>query len=128
MVYIEKALRNQRDNIEPCNENLKEIIDLLRLTSTQELLKETIAVEKERLNAEGHKMKGDLEEINEIVNLVRNLRDYVMKTECFAVKSGVSSLHTFAVLYHWNSCWILLLWLPVKHTRGNLSKSGLIMG
>ncbi|KAK2455273.1 U-box domain-containing protein [Trifolium repens] len=90
MVYIEKALRNQRDNIEPCNENLKEIIDLLRLTSTQELLKETIAVEKERLNAEGHKMKGDLEEINEIVNLVRNLRDYVMKTECFAVKSGVS--------------------------------------
>ncbi|MCI14849.1 U-box domain-containing protein 3-like [Trifolium medium] len=35
-------------------------------------------------------MIGDLEEINEIVNLVRNLRDYVMKTECFAVKSGVS--------------------------------------
>ncbi|GAU47916.1 hypothetical protein TSUD_404690 [Trifolium subterraneum] len=90
MVYIEKALRNQRDNIEPCNENLKEIIELLKLTSTQELLKETIAVEKERLNAEGHKMKGDLEEINEIVNLVRNIRDYVMKTECFAVKSGVS--------------------------------------
>ncbi|CAJ2627624.1 unnamed protein product [Trifolium pratense] len=90
MIYIEKALRNQRDNIEPCNENLREIIELLKLTSTQELLKETIAVEKERLNAEGHKMIGDLEEINEIVNLVRNLRDYVMKTECFAVKSGVS--------------------------------------
>jgi len=90
MVYIEKALREQRDDTEPCKENLKEIIELLKLTSTQELLKETIAVEKERLNAEGHKMKGDLEEINEIVNLVRVLRDYVMKTEYFAVKSGVS--------------------------------------
>ena len=90
MVYIEKALREQRDDTEPCKENLKEIIELLKLTSTQELLKETIAVEKERLNAEGHKMMGDLEEINEIVNLVRVLRDYVMKTGYFAVKSGVS--------------------------------------
>ncbi|KEH42514.1 armadillo/beta-catenin repeat protein [Medicago truncatula] len=90
MVYIEKALREQREDSEPCKENLKEIIELLKLTSTQELLNETIAVEKERLNAERQKMKGDLEEINEIVNLVRVLRDYVMKTEYFAVKSGVS--------------------------------------
>ncbi|KAJ1417466.1 Zinc finger, RING/FYVE/PHD-type [Sesbania bispinosa] len=90
MVYIEEALRNQRDNIEPCNDHLKEIIELLKLTSNQELLKESIAVEKERLNAEVNKMKGDLEEINEIVNLVRNLRDYVMKTEYPVVKSGVS--------------------------------------
>ncbi|CAI8602826.1 unnamed protein product [Vicia faba] len=88
MVYIEKELGNR--NIEPCNENLKEIIELLNLTSNQELLKETIAVEKERLIAEEHKMKGNMEEINEVVNLVRNLRDYVVKTECFAVESDVS--------------------------------------
>ncbi|XP_004495091.1 U-box domain-containing protein 3-like [Cicer arietinum] len=90
MVYIEKALRNQRDNIEPSYEHLKEIIELLKLASNQELLKESIAVEKERLNMEGHKMIGELEEINEIVNLVRNICDYVVKTECFSVKSGVS--------------------------------------
>ena len=90
MVYIEEALRNQRDNIEPCYDSLKEIIGLLKLTSNQELLKESIAVEKERSNAEVNKTKGNLDEINQIVNLVCNLRDYVMKFECPEVKSGVS--------------------------------------
>ncbi|CAL0326857.1 unnamed protein product [Lupinus luteus] len=90
VIYIEKALRNQRDNIKPCYENLKEIIDLLELTSNQELLKESIAVEKERLNAEVNKMKGELDEINQIVNLVCDLRDYAMKIECPEIKSGVS--------------------------------------
>ncbi|CAL0316845.1 unnamed protein product [Lupinus luteus] len=90
LVYIEDALRNQRDNVEPCNEHLKKIIELLRLASNQELLRESIALEKEKLNAEVKKINGNLEEINEIMNLVRNLRDYVMKTECSEVKSGVS--------------------------------------
>ncbi|XP_057424280.1 U-box domain-containing protein 3-like isoform X2 [Lotus japonicus] len=90
MVYIEEALRKQRDNMEPCREHLKQIIELLNLTSDQELLKECIAVEKERLNAEVNKMKGDMVEINEIVNLVRNVCDYVMTTECPVIKSGVS--------------------------------------
>ncbi|XP_027365261.1 U-box domain-containing protein 3-like [Abrus precatorius] len=90
MVCIEEALRNQRNNIEPCKEHLKEIIGLLKLTSKQELVKESIAVEKERLNAEGNKMNVDLEEIKEIVNLVHNLRGYVMETEGPVLKSGVS--------------------------------------
>ncbi|KAL1367578.1 hypothetical protein HN51_021645 [Arachis hypogaea] len=90
MVYIEEALRNQRDNVQPSNELLKEIAELLKLTSNEELLKESIVVEKERLNAEVNKMKGDLDEINEIVNLVRNLRDYVMRTESLEVKTGLS--------------------------------------
>ncbi|TKY62354.1 U-box domain-containing protein 3 [Spatholobus suberectus] len=90
MVYIEEALRNQRDNIEPCYDHLKEIIGLLKFTSNQELLKESIAVEKERSNAEVNKTKGDLDEINQFVNLVCNLRDYVMKIEHPGVKSGVS--------------------------------------
>ncbi|KAK7345764.1 hypothetical protein VNO77_16375 [Canavalia gladiata] len=89
MAYIEEALKNQRDNIEPHKEHLKEIIELLKLTSNKELFTERIAVEKVRLNAEANKMKGDLEEINEIVNLVCNLCDYVMKTEP-VVKNGVS--------------------------------------
>ncbi|MED6159091.1 hypothetical protein PIB30_039148 [Stylosanthes scabra] len=90
MFHIEEALRNLRDNIQPSNELLKEIAELLKLTSNEELLKESIAVEKERLNAEANKMRGDLDEINEIVNLVRNLRDYVMKTESLEFKTGLS--------------------------------------
>lgn len=90
MVFIEEALRNQRDNNEPCYDDLKEIVGLLKFTSNQELLKESIAVEKERSNAEVSKTKGDLDEINQIVNLVCNLRDYVMKIERPEVKSGVS--------------------------------------
>ncbi|KAH1070307.1 hypothetical protein GLYMA_03G163900v4 [Glycine max] len=89
MIYIEDALRNQRDNIEPCYDSLKEIIRLLMI-SNQELLIESIAVEKERSNAEVNKTKGDLDEINQIVNLVCSLRDYVMKFERPEVKSGVS--------------------------------------
>ncbi|KAK7396438.1 hypothetical protein VNO78_17447 [Psophocarpus tetragonolobus] len=90
MVYIEEAVRNQRDNIEPCYDHLKEIIGLLKLTSNLELMKESIAVEKERSNAEGNRRKGDLDEMNQIVNLVCNLREYVMKIEPSEVKSGVS--------------------------------------
>ncbi|KAK7336873.1 hypothetical protein VNO77_17424 [Canavalia gladiata] len=89
MIFIEEALRHQRDNIEPCYDHLKEIVELLKFTSNQELLKESIAVEKERLNAEANKAKGDLDDIVQIVNLVCNLRDYVMKIECLDVKSGV---------------------------------------
>lgn len=90
MVYIEEALRNQRDNIEPCMEHLKEIIELLKLKSNQELFKESIVVEKERLNAEVSKLIGDMEGINEIVLLVRSLRDYMLKTECPVINSGLS--------------------------------------
>lgn len=90
IICIEEALRNQRDNNEPCYDHLKEIIGLLKFASNQELLKESIAVEKERSNAEVNKTKGDLEEINQVVNLVCNLRDYVMKIERPEFKSGVS--------------------------------------
>ncbi|XP_057721355.1 U-box domain-containing protein 3 isoform X1 [Arachis stenosperma] len=90
VVYIEDALRNQRNNVQTSNDRLKGIIELLHLTSNQELLKESIAAEKERLNTEVNKMKEELDEINQIVNLVCNLREYVLKFECREVKHGVS--------------------------------------
>ncbi|XP_058766495.1 U-box domain-containing protein 3-like isoform X3 [Vicia villosa] len=89
-VYIEEVLRNQKDNTKPSYERQREIIELLNLTSNQDLLKESIAVEKERLNAEVNKTKGELDKINQIVNLVCSLRDYAMKTKCPEVKSDVS--------------------------------------
>lgn len=88
--YIEEALTSQRENIDPSDESLKNIVELLGLTSKLELLKETIAVEKERLNAEANKMKGELDEINEIVNLVCCIRDYMVKIKCLDVKTDVS--------------------------------------
>ncbi|CAK8543603.1 unnamed protein product [Lathyrus sativus] len=89
-VYIEEVLRNQKNNTKPSYECQREIIELLNLTSNQELLKESIAVEKERLNAEVNKTKVELDEINQIANLVCSLRDYAMKTKCPGVKSDVS--------------------------------------
>ncbi|KAF7818429.1 U-box domain-containing protein 3 [Senna tora] len=88
--YIEEALTYQRESIEPRNENLKNIIELLGLKSNLELFKESIAVEKERLSVEVNKKKGELDEIDEIVNLVCNMRDYAIKIECPGGKSGVS--------------------------------------
>ncbi|CAL5193760.1 unnamed protein product [Lathyrus oleraceus] len=89
-VYIEEVLRNQKNNTKPSYECQRKIIELLNLMSNQELLKESIAVEKERLNAEVNKTKGELDEINQIANLVCSLRDYAMKTKCPEVKSDVS--------------------------------------
>ncbi|XP_004493781.2 U-box domain-containing protein 3 [Cicer arietinum] len=91
-LYIEEALRNQKDNIKPCYEHLREIIELLKLTSSHELLKESIDVEKERLNvnAQVNKTKEELDEVNQIMNIVCILRDYATKSKCPEVKSGVS--------------------------------------
>ncbi|KAI9118991.1 hypothetical protein K1719_009666 [Acacia pycnantha] len=88
--YIEEALTNRRENIEPHNENLKKIIEFLGLMANLELMKESVAVEKERLSIEVKKMKAELDEINTIVGLVCSLRDYVIKFECPEVKSGIS--------------------------------------
>ncbi|KAI4301088.1 hypothetical protein L6164_034404 [Bauhinia variegata] len=89
-IYIEEALRKQTEDGKCCNEDVKNIIELLSLKSNQELLKESIGVEKERLNAEANKKKGQLDEINQIVSLVCKVRDYAMKFECLEVKRGVS--------------------------------------
>ena len=46
--YIEEAIRSQRINVIPCTQDLMKIIELLGLTS-QELLKESIAVEENKI-------------------------------------------------------------------------------
>lgn len=87
--YIGEALRSQRDNMVPCTEHLMKIIELLSLTSNQELLKESISVEKERVNAQVNKVKRELDQIYQIVNLVSHIRDCMMKTQRFKATSGV---------------------------------------
>ncbi|XVF21571.1 hypothetical protein REPUB_Repub12eG0101000 [Reevesia pubescens] len=86
---IGEVLRSQRDDAIPCTDHLIKVIKSLNLTSNQELLKETVAVEKERMNAQVNNAKGKLDQINQIVDLISHIRDYVLKIECFEPTSGI---------------------------------------
>lgn len=87
--YIEEAMRSQRNNVFPGGKDLMKIIELLGLTS-QELLKESIAVEKERMNAEVSEVNGQLDEVNQIVDLVSHIRDYMVKIDHLEAKTGTA--------------------------------------
>ncbi|XWS76246.1 hypothetical protein CRYUN_Cryun01aG0158900 [Craigia yunnanensis] len=86
---IGEALRSQKDDAIPCTDHLIKVIKLLNLTSNQELLKETVAVEKERINAQVNNAKGKLDQISQIVDLISHMRDYMLKVERFEPSSGI---------------------------------------
>lgn len=78
---IEEAMRDRRNNDLLFTKSLTKIIELLGLTSSQELLKESIAVGKERMNAEASKMKGELSQVDQIADLVSSIRDCMVKLQ-----------------------------------------------
>ncbi|XP_059660346.1 U-box domain-containing protein 3 [Cornus florida] len=86
---IEEALKSIREGIIPSSGHLIKIIESLSLTSSQELLKESLALEKERLKAQVNKKKGDLDQINQIVDLISHIRDCMTKLENFKAINGV---------------------------------------
>ncbi|PPR99424.1 hypothetical protein GOBAR_AA21242 [Gossypium barbadense] len=86
---IGDALRSLKDGAIPCTDHLVKVIKSLNLTSNQELLKETVAVEKERMNAQANNAKGKLDQINQIVDLISHIRDYMLKIEHFEPTSGI---------------------------------------
>ncbi|KAJ4825886.1 hypothetical protein Tsubulata_016102 [Turnera subulata] len=86
--HIEEALREQRDVV-PCNDHLVKIIESLNLTSNQELLKESVAVEKERMNVQLNKAKTELEQIDQVVELLSHIRNCLLKVQSFEPESGV---------------------------------------
>ncbi|KAK9282494.1 hypothetical protein L1049_005413 [Liquidambar formosana] len=87
--HIEEALRSQQDEIVPPTGHLIKIIESLSLTSNQELLKESVAVEKERMKVQVNKIKGKLDQINQVVVLISNIRDCMVKSDRFKAISGV---------------------------------------
>ncbi|KAG2713621.1 hypothetical protein I3760_04G185600 [Carya illinoinensis] len=87
--YIGEALRSERDDIVPCTENLVKIIEFLSLTTNRELLKESISVEKERINAQVNNMEGESDQLFQIVNLVTHIRDCMVKIQRFEATTGV---------------------------------------
>ncbi|XVF72007.1 hypothetical protein PTKIN_Ptkin12aG0086800 [Pterospermum kingtungense] len=86
---IGEALRSQKDGAVPCTAHLIKVIKLLNLTANQELLKETVAVEEERISAQVNNGKGKLDQINQIVDLISHIRDYMLKIELLEPTSGI---------------------------------------
>ncbi|KAK8674434.1 hypothetical protein V6N13_112725 [Hibiscus sabdariffa] len=87
---IGEALRSPKDGDIPCTDHLVKVIKTLNLTSNQELFNETVIVEKERMNAQVSNAQGKLDQLNQIVNLISHLRDYMLKIERFEPTSGIS--------------------------------------
>lgn len=87
--YLEEALKSQRKDTMPSTKHLMKIIELLSLSSNQELLKESIAVEKERMNVEVSDVGGELDQINQMVILVSHIREFMVKIEHLETASGI---------------------------------------
>ncbi|KAE8686084.1 U-box domain-containing protein 3 [Hibiscus syriacus] len=87
---IGEALRSLEDGAIHGSDHLVKVIKSLNLASNQELLKETVAVEKERMNAQVNNTKGKLDQINQIVDLISSIRDYMLNIEQFEPISGIS--------------------------------------
>ncbi|KAK2648756.1 hypothetical protein Ddye_016245 [Dipteronia dyeriana] len=87
--HITEVHGGQQDDIITNTNHLIEVIESLGLTSNQELLKESVAVEKERMNAQVNQNKGQLAQTNRIVDLISHIRDYMLKIERFEATSGV---------------------------------------
>lgn len=87
---IEDALKRQQRGLVPDSNNLSIIIESLSLTADLELLKESIALEKERMKAVTKKSQGDLDLINQLVNLISDIRNCLVKFERFKSMNGIT--------------------------------------
>ncbi|CAK9169991.1 unnamed protein product [Ilex paraguariensis] len=84
-----EVLKSQREGLIPESEDLLTIIKLLNLTSNQELLKESIALEKEYMKVKDNKTVGELVQNNHIVDLMSHMRDFMIKLEGFKSINGI---------------------------------------
>ncbi|XP_077227504.1 ARM repeat superfamily protein isoform X2 [Tasmannia lanceolata] len=89
-LLIEEALRDQRDNLIPSTQHLMRISKSLSLTSNQELLSESIALEKERIKTELMKNKEEAGYIYQLIDLVAHIRACVVKNGQFEAVNGIS--------------------------------------
>lgn len=85
---IDVALKDQRENVIPSLDDILKIMETLGLTSTQELLMENIALEKERMKAELEK-NTEVDHLNDIISLVAHIRYCMARFEQFGFINGV---------------------------------------
>ncbi|KAG5386093.1 hypothetical protein IGI04_037563 [Brassica rapa subsp. trilocularis] len=71
--HMNNALQNQTDD----NDDLDSIIQMMGLVSNQDLLKESIAVEKEQMD--------------QLIDLVSCIREHMLKTQFLEVAKGIST-------------------------------------
>ncbi|CAN6479462.1 unnamed protein product [Victoria cruziana] len=86
--FIEEALRDQRNNLRPRSDNLMKIAELLGLASNQELFKESVALEKEREQAELTKEMTDMHYLDQIIVLVNHIRDCIISLNRYRLADG----------------------------------------
>ncbi|KAL9227610.1 hypothetical protein vseg_003281 [Gypsophila vaccaria] len=87
--HIEQALKSKKVELISCSEHLAEIVDSLCLMSNQDLVIESIAVEKERMKAHANKCDEKMDQINQIVDLLDLIREYLLKTGWSGSLNGV---------------------------------------
>ncbi|KAK6164442.1 hypothetical protein DH2020_001306 [Rehmannia glutinosa] len=87
--HLEEILKCQKDGKIPGAQHLMEIIESFNLRSSQELLSEYIALEKEKQKAEDSEIKEDLDQISQTVALMSHIREYAVKLEKFNSPSGI---------------------------------------
>ncbi|CAL9097600.1 unnamed protein product [Musa acuminata var. zebrina] len=85
---IDHALKDLKANIIPSIEDLIKIMATLCLTSNQELLMESIALEKERMKAELKSKAEVVDHINQVIVLVTHICYCIEKLEQFGVLNG----------------------------------------
>ncbi|XP_052626604.1 U-box domain-containing protein 4 [Lactuca sativa] len=78
---LSKAIRDQTDGSGPSVDSRSKIADFLNLKSNQELLIEAVALEKLKENAEQAEKIGDLEVIEEMINLVTHMIDCLIESK-----------------------------------------------
>lgn len=100
--HIEEALKCLREREIPCSKTLNKLIELLDLTSSQALLKESIAVEKERLKAKITIRDGEPDQLYLINDLITHIRETIVKLDSFKTINGASIPSFSAVLCHWS--------------------------
>ncbi|MCL7026704.1 hypothetical protein MKW94_018406 [Papaver nudicaule] len=94
-LVIEEALGDQRENLVPCAEHLIRIMKALSLTTNQELLTESMALEKARVKTQSLKKKYELDLINQIVTLVSHIRDCIVELDLFEASPRVPPVPSY---------------------------------
>lgn len=83
-------MKRKNDKLTSCSEHIQEIVNSLDLVSTQELLKESIAVEKESMKLHANKCKEEIDHINLAIDLRALIREYILKNGCWETMNGVT--------------------------------------
>ena len=81
--HVEPAMKRKNDKLTSCSEHIQEIVNSLDLVSNQELLKESIAVEKENMELHANKCNDEIAHINLAIDLLALIREYILKNGCW---------------------------------------------